>query len=36
VRDSAALIEFLDGSLNFVELPAFCLDESGDGLGRKE
>jgi len=36
VWHTTARIEFGDSSLNFIELPAFRLDEGGNRFGRKE
>jgi hypothetical protein len=32
VWNTAALIEVVDAALNFIQLPAFRLNEGGDGL----
>jgi hypothetical protein len=36
VRHTTTSIELVDPGLRVIELPAFCLDEGGDGFGGKE
>ena len=33
VTDAAPVIQFLEASLNLIELPALCFDKGGNGLG---